>query len=482
MTRALLAALVLVGCTSAQSPPADVPTGPDVLDAALVADAGDALDLPAPKDVPARRTLPPSPRALADLVGFSLPGRDLPIGDGAAAVARRRWAWETLRGLGVHRVRREIFWRDVEPRAGEFRWERYDALVAEATAAGVSLLAVLAYGNPWASSVPGATDYHPPDDPRTFARYAAEAARRYGDRIRDWEVWNEPNAGFRFWRTRAGGDPRAFGALVRAAHDAVRAVHPTARVAFGGTVFLPQVIPGGVAFTRDAFDANPGLAPSLSAFAMHAYTLYPPRVSPEFAGPRELPHVEKVQEMAAAITAAGYDPARPIWITEVGWPVTSTITEELQARYLTRTVLLSALAGVDGVWLYELGDGPSRTDDLVPEDSFGIFRYDPDDTDDAPPAPKPAYTALRALLRALGAMRVTGREVAQGAPEDVYVLALQGDGGARGWAAWRADDAATGWRWPAPAGEVTAMNGDSVLRAGDGTVLVTGAPVFVRAR
>ena len=224
------------------------------------------------------------------------------------------------------------------------------------------------------------------------------------------------------------------------------------------------------------------LAPSLSAFAMHAYTLYPPRVSPEFAGPRELPHVEKVQEMAAAITAAGYDPARPIWITEVGWPVTSTITEELQARYLTRTVLLSALAGVDGVWLYELGDGPSRTDDLVPEDSFGIFRYDPDDTDDAPPAPKPAYTALRALLRALGAMRVTGREVAQGAPEDVYVLALQGDGGARGWAAWRADDAATGWRWPAPAGEVTAMNGDSVPRAGDGTVLVTGAPVFVRAR
>lgn len=453
-----------------------------VTDVTDITDITDVTDVPAPEDVPARRALPPSSRTLADLVGFALPGRDLPVGASPAATARRRWVWDTLRALGVRRVRREIFWRDVEPRQGEFRWDAYDPMLAEMRAEGVSFLAVLAYGNPWASSAPGATDYHPPDDPRTFARYCTETARRYGDHIRDWEVWNEPNAGFRFWRTRAGGDPRAFGALVRAAHDAVRAVDPMARIAFGGTVFLPQVIPGGVAFTRDALDANPGLAPALGAFAMHAYTLYPPRVSPEFAGPRELPHVEKVQEMAAAVTAAGYDPARPLWITEVGWPVTTTVTEELQARYLTRAALLSALAGVDGVWLYELGDGPSRVDDLVPEDSFGIFRYDADPTDAVPPAPKPAYTALRAMLTALGAMRVTARESPAGAPNDVHVLALQGDGPLRGWAAWRADDAAPAWRWAPPPGEVTAMNGDPVSRAGDGTVALTGAPVFVRAR
>jgi hypothetical protein len=482
--RALIPLLTLAACTA--SPPTavapdvtlvrDAVTAPDVLPPTDLIDAPEPADLPPP-----RLPRPPSTRALRDLLGFSLPGRDLPAGTHAAAVARRRWAWSALRDLGVRRVRREVFWRDVEPMPGRLRWDDYDPIVAEAASEGVSLLGVLAYGNTWASSLPGATDFHPPDDPAVFARFAVEVVRRYGDRVRDWEVWNEPNAGFRFWRSRATGDPRAFGALVRATVDAVRGVDPTARVAFGGTVFLPQVIPGGVAFSREALAMNPGLARSLDAFAMHAYTLYPPRVSPEFAGPRELPHVDKVQEMLGGIAAEGYDPARPLWITEVGWPVIATVTEERQARYLTRTALLSALAGVDGVWLYELGDGPGGADDLVPEDSFGIFRHDPDVTDDVPPAPKPALVALRAMLRAVGDLRVVARETPVGAPEDVYVLALQGDGSTRGWVAWRANDDASPWRWAAPAGAVTSMRGDEVAREG-GAVAVTGAPVFVRAQ
>lgn len=484
MTRALLVGLCLAACAARPTAAVDASLdAPEVrADAGDAGETSDVKDVPAAEDVRApQRVLPPSTRALSDLVGFSLPGRDLPSGAGSAATARRRWAWSALRELGVRRVRREIFWNQVEPREGEFHWEGYDPVVAEATAEGVALLVVLAYGNPWASSAPNATEYHPPDDPRTFARYATATARRYGDRVRDWEVWNEPNAGFRFWRSRAAGDPVAFGALVRAARDAVIAERPSARVAFGGTVFLPQVIPGGAAFARASLAANPGLAGALDAFAMHAYTLYPPRVSPEFAGPRELPHVEKVREMAAALAAEGYDPTRPLWITEVGWPVTTTVTEELQARYLTRTVLLSALAGVDGVWLYELGDGPSRVDDLVPEDSFGVFRYDPDPTDDTPPAPKPAFTALRSMMGALGALRVTARELPAGAPEDVYVLALQGDRGERGWAAWRANDGAAPWPWPAPAGTVTSMSGAALQRGSDGAVPLTGAPVFLRA-
>ncbi|MBK6534381.1 MAG: hypothetical protein IPF99_33905 [Deltaproteobacteria bacterium] len=86
------------------------------------------------------------------------------------------------------------------------------------------------------------------------------------------------------------------------------------------------------------------------------------------------------------------------------------------------------------------------------------------------------------MLSALGALRVTARETPTGAPDDVYVLALQGDGDTRGWAAWRADDTAQGWRWTAPMGEVTSMHGESVAREADGTVTLTGAPVFVRAR
>lgn len=483
-----LAALLLLGCTASPArppvfPPADVPA----VDAALDVPAVDtpAPDVPpddVPPALPPRRSLPPSSRPLADLVGFSLPGRDLPIGDSPSARGRRAWALRSLRSLGVHRVRREVFWSEVEPSPGAFSWASYDAVIDECRAAGVDVLAVLAYGNRWASAAPGATDFHAPDDPATFARYTAAAVARYRDRVRDWEVWNEPNAGFRFWLPTLRGDPPAFGRLVSAALSAALSVDPAARVAFGGTVFLPQLITGGVPWARSAFEANPALAPALGAYALHAYTLYPPRVSPEFEGRDEVSLVHKVEETAAMLHASGYDLARPLWITEVGWPVTAVVTEEKQARYLVRTVLLSALAGADGAWLYELGDG-NGNGDLVPEDYFGVYRYDPDTADDVDPEPKRSALALRALFTTLGAFHVTARVAVAGAPDDVHVIALTDAGGRRAWAAWRADDEAAPWTWSPPpeATQLVDMMGATIERGADG-VPVSGAPVYAIAR
>ena len=480
-----LALALALGCSAAPSAPVDAaapvdaPSGPS--DVAVPVDAPSApLDVAPPVDAPPapppRRALPPSTRALSDLVGFSLPGRDLPLGSSPAARGRRAWALRTLRALGVHRVRREVFWSEVERSPGAFTWGDYDALVDECREGGVDVLAVLAYGNRWASRAPNATEFFAPDDPQTFARYAGAAVARYRDRVRDWEIWNEPNAGFRFWLPTARGDAPAFGRLVGLAREAAVAADPMARVAFGGTVFLPQFIPGGVAFTGESFEANPALAPALGAFAMHAYTLYPPRVSPEAEGGGEVSQLHKVEEMAALLAASGYDLARPLWITETGWPVTADVPEERQARYLVRVVLLSALAGVDGVWLYELGDGDGNGD-LVPEDRFGVFRFDRDTADDVDPAPKRSADALRALFGALGAFRVTGREVIEGAPPDVHVLALRDAGGRRAWAAWRADDEAPPWRWTPPT--ATAVVDMLGRPAGDADgVPLGGAPVY----
>ncbi|MEZ4407775.1 MAG: hypothetical protein R3A52_15075 [Polyangiales bacterium] len=487
-------ALLLLGCDGASPPasPADVSVDLAPLDAAIdvapddVLDAGtsdvtdDAPSVDVAVEPPARRALPPSPRALSDLVGFSLPGRDLPLGASASARGRREWALRALREMGVHRVRREVFWREVEGVEGAFTWGDYDQVIDECRAADIELLAVLAYGNPWASSRPGATEFYPPDDPRTFARYVSAAVTRYRDRVRDWEVWNEPNAGFRFWLPTLRGDPAAFGRLVSLSRDAAVAADPAARVAFGGTVFLPQVITAGVAFARSAFEANPGLAPALGAYALHAYTLYPPRVSPEAEGNGEVSLVHKVEETAAMLHDAGYDLTRPLWITELGWPVTDAVPEERQARYLVRSALLSALAGVDGVWLYELGDGDARGD-LIPEDLFGVYRYDPDTADAVDPEPKRAALALRALLSTLGAFHVTGRVATPGAPADVHVLSLADAEGRHAWAAWRADDSAAPWAWSPPA-EVTTlvdMVGSPLARDG-ATVPVGGAPVYAR--
>lgn len=270
----------------------------------------------------------------------------------------------------------------------------------------------------------------------------------------------------------------AFGALVDTARTAIAAEDPAARVAYGGTVFLPQVLTSGVDFARASFAANPPLAAGLTAFAMHAYTLYPPRASPESDANGEVAHLRKVAQMTAMLDDVGVDRARPLWITELGWPTTQAVGEARQAAWLVRAVLLSALAGVDGVWIYQLGDGPSASE-LVPEDRFGIFHFDADVGDTTDPAPKPAATALRALFTRWGRFRVTAREALTGAPDDVYALALDDGAGHRATALWRALDDAPAWRWRPPAdATVTALDGTPVAVEG-GTVPVGAMPVFV---
>lgn len=171
MSRLVPAFLALSACTSAAPAPRDasVEAAPEVSPDASVPE----------------RTRAPSTRALADLAGFSLPYRDLPTAANPASAARRAWAIRTVRELGLHRIRREVFWTDVEPREGEFHFEAYDPIVQGCADAHVELLGVLAYGNVWATRAANADPYFPPDDPRTFGRFAAAVVRRYRDRVHD---------------------------------------------------------------------------------------------------------------------------------------------------------------------------------------------------------------------------------------------------------------------------------------------------------
>lgn len=147
MRSALAVLLALAACTAAA--PSSAPRDASV----------DALpDAPVEASVP-ERARTPSTRALADLAGFSLPYRDMPTASDPASRARRAWALRTVRALGLHRIRREVFWTDVEPREGEFHFEAYDPIVQGCADAQIELLAVLAYGNPWATRVMNADQY-----------------------------------------------------------------------------------------------------------------------------------------------------------------------------------------------------------------------------------------------------------------------------------------------------------------------------------
>jgi hypothetical protein len=415
----ILASLALAaGCghgSSATAPPAD--SGGE--------DAGDG-GIP---EVPRA----PSALALADIVGLST---HIQLGSDAASLAERAFEWSKLAELGVHRMRADFTWSAIEPSRGSFDFSRYDTLVSEAQQHGVSLLPILDYGVPWATSVPGADDHYPPDHPSDFASYAVAVANRYAGKVTEYEVWNEPNVGVQNWKPNLKGDPAAYGALLLATNQALLAAQPQLRVAYAGTEY--HYLLSGPDFVAQSFADTTGLASSLGTFAMHAYEKYPPSYGPESTYAGEVPLLDKVATMSGALAAAGAK-AMPIWITEIGWPVTMTDSLAQQARYTVRGVVLGALAGADRVYLYTLLDGPPQMGSILSENVFGLCTYSDFSADSGTPSEKPAFIGVKALLGAVGAYHVVKRLPAS--PSDVYLVQLAGPGG-NAWVAWRATDGA----------------------------------------
>ena len=213
-------------------------------------------------------------------------------------------------------------------------------------------------------------------------------------------------------------------------------------MAYAGTVYNDLV--SGPSFVAQSCAKTPGLAASLGTFAMRAYEGYPPSRGPESAVGQEVPLVDKVATMSGVLAAAGAKPV-PIWITEIGWPVTMQVPVDAQARYTVRAIVLGALAGADRLYLYTLLDGPNPSA-FPPEDAFGLCTYSDFSGDAGTPTEKPAFVGVKALLGAVGAYSAQKRLPAS--PSDVYLVQLADPGGAHAWVAWRATDGAALRRSP----------------------------------
>lgn len=383
--------------------------------------------------------------------------------------------YERLERAGVRSVRTGLNWARIEPERGVFRFEDTDARIEAAVSRGVEVIGLLGYGNRWASTLAAEHDdpYYPPDDPADFARYAAALVERYGDRVRRWEVWNEQNAGYRFWKRpgQVNGDAVAYGALLVATYAAIKGVDADALVAFGGLFHLPQVIEGGEDFLRAAYGAHPELGSAFDALAYHPYDFYPPSRPPEFRGQlgaTELYPVDESARRMGAIVEDAEGRSKPLWVTEVGWPTEGGVSEADQARYLLRAHLLLVAEGVERVCAYTLTDGSPDREYLAPQERvFGLYTYEGQ--------PKPAVRALATAREVLGELRF----VADRRTDDAYLMVF-GDGVRRVWVTWTVEGEAV-VSVPAEAGRRYAtmdfMGGAPT--ASDGRVLASPDPVYL---
>jgi len=149
---------------------------------------------------------------------------------------------DQVRGFGVDRVRALVYWREFTARprsrtrpgfdradpnaypAGT--WTRLDNLVLATQLRGMAVQMTLTGPVPrWATR--GRRDQLTAPDAREFGRWATAVARRYGDRVNLWSVWNEPNQPqFLLPQYRRGRpvSPRLYRGLYRAAERAIHGV------------------------------------------------------------------------------------------------------------------------------------------------------------------------------------------------------------------------------------------------------------------
>jgi len=381
---------------------------PDLEASDSVADAGVALPDVAPAWVPPFEAVSPSDALCASIYV---------VGDSAGQKAHRKAVLDGMAAVGAKVARFDVLWHRVEASKGAWNWAETDAMMDDLDAAGVAKIAMLGYGVPWATAHPGAkpsSQYpsgdhmYPPDDPKDFATFAGAVAMRYAGRVDRFEIWNEQNAGWRFWKSAPLGDPSAYGALALAAADAIHAAQPKAMVAFGGTVFLDYFgIPGEVPFATETFAKTPGLASALAAFGVHVYTRYPPAAPPELElddgglGGDEVSMPSMLTRTDALLDAVGMH-AAPIWVTEIGWPVFGPVSLALQADYLARALLLGVAHRASAVCVFTVFDGPN-TQQFPPEDDFGLFALGPGASEQTA-TPKPSARVLAALVRLLAGL------------------------------------------------------------------------------
>ncbi|MBB3157388.1 flagellar hook assembly protein FlgD [Microbacterium proteolyticum] len=291
-----------------------------------------------------------------------------------------------LEDASVRWAREEFEWKRVEPRKGYYDWAKFDQAVAISRARNVDMIGKLVYSAPWASSAPAGTpaadaQYYPPADNADFAAYAAATVARYKDRVRVWEVWNEPNTEY-YWR--GGATAQQYGALLKATYDAIKAVDPTATVLVGGLDQFSDPFMQGVHAA--------GAGNSYDALAIHVYTV---------DGAPEIGAIPTYLDAAQAFLNRNA-PGRGLWITEVSWSTCTTCpgatSEADQASYLKRIYLDAAARGIRGIAWYNLvggNDPESFLDTYAVTEKSGRL--------------KPAYTALKEVGAVLADGAAVGR-------------------------------------------------------------------------
>lgn len=280
-----------------------------------------------------------------------------------------------IKQAGIQLIRIDINWYEVEPEKGKYNWERIDEVVRLAVERNIEILAVLAYTPRWANGGKGIN--YPPDDVEDWKRFVSRAVRRYKNKIKYWNLWNEPNVE-KFWALDAEAYVRR---ILNPGAEAIKLVWPEAVLVGPEVTYLRSIPRTWNMWMRQIL--RKGGAKWFDIISMHIY---------KSEGPEEIFKIifegypeELTPSIVELLEEEGVD-NKPFWITETGWSTTS-VTEKTQARFY-RGFLRRMKNNLfpHAVVFYEIIDDPSPG-----VGKYGILRADY--------SKKPAYDAYANFIK-----------------------------------------------------------------------------------
>jgi len=268
-------------------------------------------------------------------------------------------------GLRYYRTCRSD-WSALEPAEGQWNWENLDQQMNYLTEHHFVFGGIL-IGNPkWNTKDQAGT--MPVNNLPGWSAYVSAVVGHAKEKVKRWEVWNEP-PNF----TGKDQTPADYAKIVVSAYDAAKAADPDCLVGLAAKSvhvnYLEQVIQAGA---KDHFDY----------ITLHPYEVLDGIADNIGTEPLFMHIVPTVRKMLAAQNPAKVDV--PIIFTELGCDLKKGA--DTQAHALVKAYTMSIAQGVACVQWFEGMDGDSGPLGLLDRNA----------------APRPAYTAMAQMIRYLG--------------------------------------------------------------------------------
>ncbi|MEO9326902.1 glycosyl hydrolase [Gordonia aurantiaca] len=262
-------------------------------------------------------------------------------------------------------IRMSLDWNSIETAKGSFNWTVPDRIINAARARGLKVLANPVSSPGWTRGV--ATFFTaPPNNNADLADFLRAFIARYGNKVTNYQIWNEPNLPIFFG---LNVDAARYTSLLKAAYSAIKGAQPHATVVAAGLA-RSSGWNSPVNFVNTMYDN--GAHGYFDALALHPY-VFPGGVT---ANPDNA--ISDVGSVRTIMVAKG-DSAKPIWFTEIGAATGSTpdsVSQQEQAKQITDVMSFAKSSGFVGpVLIYTIRD--SGTDPNDREQNFGaIYKHD----------------------------------------------------------------------------------------------------------